>query len=284
VLVVLHVSPGGTTVLPRILDRQGPLPVSAAEDGEQLHGGRVYVAPADVHLLVEDSTLRLWPGPRENGHRPAADPLFRSVAAAYGPAAVGVVLSGTRDDGTAGLWRIKQRGGRVLVQDPEEALYDGMPKSAIAHVDVDEVLAVEDLAARLAELARTRTERSMTDDNPINSPDPGDEATRQTCPDCGGVMHLNGDGGVVELRCSVGHAYSPDSFDEAQTRQVESALWAATRLLDDRSQFLLGMAQRAEAASHGRSAETYRFKGQEAAAQAEVLRELVQAATARRDV
>ena len=173
-VVVLHISSGGSSVLPQILDRAGPLPAAAAEHGEPLRAARVYVAPADCHVLVDDGRLRLWPGPRENGHRPAADPLFRSVAGAYGPAAIGVVLSGTRDDGTSGLSRIKQRGGHALVQDPEEALYAGMPASAIAHVDVDEVLGVEALAARLVDLAGTKAEPAIQQDDPNDAPGPGE--------------------------------------------------------------------------------------------------------------
>lgn len=280
VIVVLHISAGGTSVLPRILDRAGPLPAAAAEDGETLRPGRVYVAPSDCHVLVETDRVRLWSGPRENGHRPAVDPLFRTVAASYGPAGIGVVLSGTRDDGTAGLAHIKRRGGRALVQDPGQAQYDGMPSSAIAHVDVDEVLPVEDLAHRLVDLATTKVDPTMIDE-PAAKPDPQDEPTRLTCPDCGGVLHAHVDGDRKAYRCSVGHAYSPDSLDAEQQRQVESALWAAARLLEDRAEFLRGMAQRAAAMSHDRTAESFGVKAEEAKTSSEVLIELVEQATRR---
>src|SRR3712207_2095539 len=131
VFVVLHVSPSGTSALAQILHRAGPLPAHAATDGAPIEAGRIYVAPPDRHLLVEDGAVRLTSGPRENGHRPAIDPLFRSLAL-YGERAIGVILSGTRDDGTQGLLRIKAAGGRVLAQDPEEALYDAMIRSATA--------------------------------------------------------------------------------------------------------------------------------------------------------
>ncbi len=106
-LIVLHVSPSGTSVLPAILARACPLPVCAPADGEELSPGHVYVAPPDSHLVVEDSHLRLSQAPRENGHRPAIDPTMRTAANAYGGATIGIVLSGSRDDGTAGLIAIK---------------------------------------------------------------------------------------------------------------------------------------------------------------------------------
>ncbi len=121
ILVVLHLMPSGTSVLHDILDRAGPLPATQAVDGERLERGHVYVAPPDFHMLLRGSEIRLSAGPRENGHRPAIDPLFRSAVRACGPRVIGVVLSGTLDDGTDGLRLIKQRGGTTVVQDPEDA-------------------------------------------------------------------------------------------------------------------------------------------------------------------
>jgi two-component system chemotaxis response regulator CheB len=151
-IVVLHVDPAGTSVLPEILSRSGAIPAHAARDGQLMEGGHIYVAPPDHHLLVEGRVLRLGGGPRVSGHRPALDSTMGSVAAAFGPRAIGVVLSGNRDDGSAGLAAIKAGGGIALVQDPAECLYEGMPTNAIARVAVDEVLAVDELARRLAEI------------------------------------------------------------------------------------------------------------------------------------
>ena len=132
------------------------LPASAARDGDELHRGHLYVAPPDCHVLVTPGVLRLSGGPRENGVRPAVDPTMRSAAQSYAARAVGMVLSGTRDDGTAGLAAIKASGGRALVQDPAESLHPGMPRSAMAHVSLDAVLPVADLARWLAAAARSR--------------------------------------------------------------------------------------------------------------------------------
>ena len=131
VLVVLHLMPHAHSVLADILDRAGPLPATPAREGERLERGHVYVAPPDFHLLLRGDAVHLSAGPRENGHRPAIDTLFHSVARAYGPRAIGVVLSGTLDDGTDGLRMIKEHGGATVVQDPEDAAYPEMPASAI---------------------------------------------------------------------------------------------------------------------------------------------------------
>jgi two-component system chemotaxis response regulator CheB len=137
------------------------LPVATAVDRAPLKPGEIRVAPEDHHVLIDDGVLRVVRGPPENRNRPALDPLFRSAAWSYGPRAVGVVLSGVLDDGTAGLWAIKQCAGVAIVQDPAEAEHAGMPESAIEHVPVDEVLPVAKIAQRLVELTqRTEVEAS----------------------------------------------------------------------------------------------------------------------------
>jgi two-component system chemotaxis response regulator CheB len=159
VCVILHVSPAGTSAMPNILGRAARLPVHSPADGDPLLGGHIYVAPPDHHLELELGRVRLTQAPRENGHRPAIDTTMRSAALAYDGAVVGFVLSGSRDDGTAGLLAIKQHGGAAVVQDPDEALYPGMPRSAIDHVDVDAVLPLAQMAPWLADHA-TATETS----------------------------------------------------------------------------------------------------------------------------
>jgi two-component system chemotaxis response regulator CheB len=132
ILIVIHIPTHGKSVMPMILNRAGRLLAVHPQDGQPIQPGQIYVAPTNHHLLVKENAIHLTPGPKENGHRPAIDPLFRTAARYYGPRVVGVILSGALDDGTAGLLAIKQRGGVAVVQDPEEALYDAMPLSAIA--------------------------------------------------------------------------------------------------------------------------------------------------------
>src|SRR5215203_6547879 len=150
ICVVLHSSPQSPGVLGAILTRAGSLPAHNARDRERLEPGHIYVAPPDYHLVIEPGRVRITKGPRENRFRPAIDPLFRSAAQVYGPAAVGVVLTGNLDDGTAGLWVIKQLGGVAIVQDPADAAYPSMPQSAINHVKVDHVVPLQAVAPLLA--------------------------------------------------------------------------------------------------------------------------------------
>src|SRR3954463_12262124 len=152
VCVVLHTSAQSPGVLDGILNRAGKLPAHAVKGGERPQPGPIYVAPPDHHLVVEPRRLRITKGPKENRFRPAIDPLFRSAAQVFGPMAIGVVLTGSPDDGTAGLWAIKQLGGTAIVQDPQEALYPSMPQSAIRHVKVDHVVRIADLAPLLVQL------------------------------------------------------------------------------------------------------------------------------------
>jgi two-component system, chemotaxis family, protein-glutamate methylesterase/glutaminase len=267
VLVVLHVPATGSSVLPAILDRAGPLPARHAEDGKPLEAGCVYVAPPDCHLMVEDGVVSLSRGPRENGHRPAIDPLFRTAAAAYGAHVAGVILSGTLDDGTVGLLAIKQAGGVTLVQDPEEALYPSMPLHAIAYVQPDHVLRVTDIAdtlVRLAEASKRRQPKEpvMTEAAPNpsgESAQPG-ALTPFSCPDCGGSLWEVAAGDVSSFRCRVGHAYTINSLVDRHADAVERALWTAYRALEERAAMSRRIARRLT--DRGRQAAAGRFERQ----------------------
>lgn len=229
VLVVLHLPPSAPSALPAILNRSGPLPAAAAVDGELLRPGCVYVAPADRHLLVMQDRIRLSVGPTENGHRPAIDPLFRSVARAFGPGAVGVVLSGSRDDGAAGLSSIAAHGGRTVVQEPDDALYPSMPLAALARVQPDHVLPAAKVGGALADLTAGAAEPSAS-------------AGRYGCPDCSGVLFELPAVALPRFRCRVGHAWSPESLLAEQTIALESALWMALRALQEKSELSRRMA------------------------------------------
>ena len=269
VCVVLHVSPAGTSTMPSILGRAARLPVHSPADGDPLLSGHIYVAPPDHHLEVERGRVRLTQAPRENGHRPAIDATMRSAALAYDAAVTGFVLSGTRDDGTAGLLAIKEHGGAAVVQDPDEALYAAMPRSAIDHVDVDAVLPLADMARWLAD---HRTEgppppggASMPDPStPHVGQGPREEAkgTRYTCPDCGGVLFEQQEDGMTRFRCSVGHGFSMESLAVEQARHLEGAMWTAVRALEDRAELLQQLARNSQRTERPRSAGA--FEGQAA--------------------
>jgi two-component system, chemotaxis family, protein-glutamate methylesterase/glutaminase len=279
ICIVLHVSPSGTSAMPHILARAGSLPVHSAGDGDPLLAGHVYVAPPDHHLLVEPGLVRLSQQPRQNGHRPSIDATMSTAAEAYGGAAVGIVLSGSRDDGTAGLVRIKQRGGAAVVQDPGEALYDAMPRSALVHVDVDAVLPVGDMAAWIA---GPRDPRPVPPDRPpVPEPDhsgvgrppaPAAKGTRFSCPDCGGVLFEEDAQGLERFRCSVGHAFSIESLSHAQGERLENAIWAAVRALEDRAVLLDRLADGSRHRQRHRSSDRFRREAADARERARTIR------------
>lgn len=255
VLVVLHLPRDAPSALPTILNRSGPLPAASAVDGEPLQPGRVFVAPTDHHLLLLDGYLRLSHGPAENGHRPAIDPLFRSVARSAGPRGVGVVLSGSRDDGAAGLTAIVSRGGTAVVQDPADALYPSMPLAALAQVPTEHVAPAAKLGALLAELTTPTVPREPSEpagrllDAEVAmaelAPLTADEFAPPAgfgCPSCGGALFQIDDGPMPRYRCRVGHAWSAESLLEEQAVALEGALFMALRALEEKSELSRRMA------------------------------------------
>ena len=163
VFIVLHIPAQCPSVLPDILARSGPLVALHAEDGDAIELGKIYVAPPDHHLLIVHESIQITHGPKENRHRPAVDPLFRSAATAYKQRVIGVVLTGSLDDGSAGLLAIKQCGGLTVVQDPEDALYPSMPQHAIEHVAVDYVLPLLEIGVLLGRLTRVPVQEPQED-------------------------------------------------------------------------------------------------------------------------
>jgi two-component system chemotaxis response regulator CheB len=261
VLVTVHTPTESTSRLPQILARATPLAVRFAEHGDRLAAGHIYVARPDVHLLIDGDSLALNHGPRQNGFRPAIDPMFRSAADAFGPRAMGVVVSGALDDGTYGLARIKAAGGTAVAQDPEEALVASMPLSAIRNVEVDHVLP----AAQIGELIASRAGKSFngvpemaskTTEQPLDER----EITVQqmngrfgppsamTCPDCGGALWELQEGKLTRFRCHVGHQFSPEALDRGQHDLVEEALWTAVRALEEHADLRQRMSRRADLA------------------------------------
>jgi two-component system chemotaxis response regulator CheB len=153
VFVVVHIPAWRKSELPAILSRSGPLPaIHPQPQGEKIESGTIYVAPPDHHLVIKDGEVCLWRGPKENRHRPAIDPLFRSAAEAYGKRAIGLIVSGSLYDGAAGLWWVKRYGGIAVVQNPEEADFPQMPCSAIDRVDVDYVAGTSEIPKLLTRL------------------------------------------------------------------------------------------------------------------------------------
>jgi two-component system chemotaxis response regulator CheB len=292
VLIVLHVPSSGASALPSILSRATRLPVEFSEGGEDLTPGRVRVAPPDRHLVVTDDGLRLGRGPRENGHRPAVDVLFRSAARSAGPRVVAVVLSGSMDDGTAGALAVDQRGGVVLAQSPDEAAYSSMPASVIAHVPGTTVAGAAELAALVDGLCRTPASRSGSDERSelmdmevelaelersalLASHRAGVPAGFD-CPECHGSMFQIQDGSFTRYRCRVGHAWTSTGLLQQQSEAMEGALWMALRSLEEKAALARQMAGHATGRGSVLSAARFLEQAEDATQSAELVRQLLQ--------
>lgn len=202
-------------------------------------------------MLLEDGVVRLTRGPKENRFRPAVDALFRSAAYTLGPRVIGVVLTGMLDDGTAGLWAVKDRGGLAIVQDPEEAAAPSMPYNALQNVDVDYSLPMKDIAPLLLRLVQEPViveqgagPMSKAIDIEVNiarearalgvGVDTLGEASQYACPECHGVLLRVREGRLPRFRCHTGHAYSIHSLLSEINEGVEETIWNAIRTVEER--------------------------------------------------
>jgi two-component system, chemotaxis family, protein-glutamate methylesterase/glutaminase len=258
VFIVLHITPSAPSLLAPILGRESALPVAAAQNGEAVEYGRVYVAPPDHHLLLKDGSVHLTRGPRENRTRPAIDPLFRSAAVAYGPQVIGVVLTGYLDDGASGLLAIKRCNGVAIVQDPDDAAYPSMPLSAIERVEVDYRLPVQEMGKVLTNLVHHPAKEAAPIPKDILVEAAISEGTKSSmrteenlgtlapfaCPECGGTLWQVGNHEPLRrYRCHVGHGLTVRALLASQDEQLERSLWAAMRALQERSHLLRDLAR-----------------------------------------
>jgi two-component system chemotaxis response regulator CheB len=292
VIVVLHIPRNAPSALPAILTRSGPLVATSAQHGAPLRAGMIYTAPADRHVLVVNGHVHLSLGPVENGHRPAIDPLFRSAAVAYGPTAVGVVLSGTRDDGTAGLAAIAARGGTALVQEPGDALYGGMPASALDHVPGARAYPAAKIGGEIAVLfgdaavmpADPPADDLLLAEHAIAALDPDRKSTADlmaaepsglSCPNCEGSLFELPGSPEPRFRCRVGHAWSPASLAAEQADGVEHAMWAALRALEERAALQRSLAILADRRGSRSVGDLHRAEAAQGEANAHVIRRLL---------
>jgi two-component system chemotaxis response regulator CheB len=288
VFVVLHLPTNAHSALPSILDRAGDVPVRSAIDQAPIERGFVYVAPPDVHLLLTSEYMRLTRGPTENGHRPAIDPLFRSAATSFGGRVIGIVLSGVLDDGTNGLLAIAAHGGLTVAQDPDDALYSSMPRSAIENVPIDVVAPADEIGALLSRLTRVPPARLRKAFVPEDVQDVTERAlegggalemqgrpSRFTCPDCGGSMWDLGPEQPGKLRCRVGHSWTTLGLLERQAVTLEHALWTALRALSERADLARRLRDDAAARHHEHGRRLFAAQLEEYEAHADLLRTIL---------
>jgi two-component system chemotaxis response regulator CheB len=287
----MHIAAEAPSRLQEILSRKTALPVSAAVDGEPIRAGCIVVGAADRHLMIDGNRVRVTRGPKESRSRPAIDVLFRSAAASHGPRVVGVVLTGTLDDGTAGLWSIKDRGGIALVQDPADAEHASMPESALRHVAVDCVVPLAGMAGEI--VARLREPLPQRMDSPVphrmqvenliaregngleaGSMDLG-PTSKYTCPACHGVLVEIEEGPILRFRCHTGHAFSLKTLLADVNAAIDTGLWDTLRAVEERILLLNRMREQANKSGADHVAEAAAEQVKEAKRGAESLRSLV---------
>jgi two-component system chemotaxis response regulator CheB len=291
VLVTMHMSANNAGFLAERFNTVGRLPASLALDGEPIENNRIYCAVADRHLMLRGNRIRLSTGPRESHARPSIDVLFRSAAFERNERVIGVLLTGMLDDGTAGLWSIKDRGGLAIVQSPAEAAYPSMPQSAIRHVRTDRVLGIAEMPAVLASLVKApiaskeigmpndklRIENQIALDN--NALELGvrklGPPTFYTCPECHGSMVAVQDGSFTRYRCHTGHGFTPSALSGHARQNVEKTLWSALAQLEEREVLLQEMERTMRDLSGPTAADAYGSEKREVQRFARRLRELL---------
>ncbi|HET6793649.1 MAG TPA: chemotaxis protein CheB [Acidimicrobiales bacterium] len=288
VLVVVHLNAAAPSILDRILGRCTALPVEFAYNGCRLQNGHVYVAPPDRHMVVRDDFLELEHSATVNAVRPSVDVTFESMASHFGPRCVGVILSGTRDDGAAGMLAIKRAGGHTIVQDPEEAVFPGMPTNALYVVKPDDVAGAD----RIGEMASKAIDQlppvgvPAETDHPQGDPDvddpPGGEVVHPpghpselACPECGGVLWEQPEP-PHDFRCRVGHAYSPDSLVSRHSQKLEEVLWSAVVALEERADLFRRVSRRLQGQGAQKMHRRYSDSADLATSHAAALRSLIE--------
>jgi two-component system, chemotaxis family, protein-glutamate methylesterase/glutaminase len=238
------------------LQKQTGVPCSIAQNGMPVEKGIVYIAPPGAHLLIKKGSMILGNGPVENRWRPSIDSLFRSAAAAYNSQVIGIILGGMLSDGTSGMIAIKNSGGICMVQDPAEADFPDMILSVLQHTQVDYCIPVAEMGQVLQEKTnhalpkpaivpyRVKTEAAIAENAIVDMnllPKIGDHSVF-TCPDCGGGLWQIKEGGFTRYRCHTGHVYNTDEYQERLQQGIESTLWVALRMLEEKKQMLEKMA------------------------------------------
>jgi len=289
IVLVMHMSPESPGILHEIINRVGPLRAIEVHRSERLKPGHIYVPPANVHVVIEPGRVRATRGPKENRFRPAIDPLFRTAAQVYGPAAIGVIVTGNLDDGTAGLWAIKKLGGTAVVQDPRDAMFPSMPQSAVRHVQVDHSVPLSEIAPLLMRLTAAPVhehaidipEHMQVEIKIAREEDPLKAGLREVaepssiaCPECHGVLMQLKEEGRIRFRCHTGHAYSAKSLLAEISEGIEDALWIAIRSLHEGSLLMRQMAAHG-AAAHAEPPDALSERADALQRQADTLRAMV---------
>jgi two-component system, chemotaxis family, protein-glutamate methylesterase/glutaminase len=287
ILVTIHLPLQFHSSLNEVLTRAGNLPATFANDGEVRKKARIYLAPPGRHLIVDGEQLWLGTGPRENNFRPAVDPMLRSVAVCCGNRGIGVVLTGTCGDGASGLWAVDQAGGMTVVQEPKDAAFPEMPRTALNRIAPDHVAHLRDLPGLLQALVhqpagdpiavpdnlRYEVEIARNGRSSMRMMDRLGQRSVLTCPDCGGIMWELKDGAMSRYRCHIGHAYTEETITIGVDERVKHAMTSALRALNERVTLVSKLRDEAGHRGQRHLANSWALKAQEFEREADAIRE-----------
>jgi two-component system chemotaxis response regulator CheB len=288
-LVVVHMShtTSGEGLVHQI-QRESPLHVRLAANGDEIAASTIYIAPPDFHMLIESGHILIISGPLENKYRPSIDQLFRSAAVEYKSKTIGIILSGMLDDGTSGMIAIKNTGGTLVIQDPFEAVFPDMPLSVKGNVEVDHISIIEDMSGLVEQLV----EEPAKNDLPVPPAllkeveiaqrvlvqvDDTAQVGRLSpfiCPDCGGGLWQSEENNLLKFRCHTGHAFTARALLEEKSLEVEESLWVAIRVLEEKRNLMLLMAEK-DKLRGGQNWQAYERRANESKAHIDRLRELI---------
>jgi two-component system chemotaxis response regulator CheB len=289
IFIVLHIPAYTKSELPWILSQAGPLEAVHPKDGEAIQSGKIYIAPNDFHLILEEGRVLVKRGPKENRFRPCIDALFRSAAYVYKSRVIGIVLSGLLNDGTSGLWTIKRLGGIAIIQDPRDAEQPQMPENVIEYVEADYILPASEMGPLIADLITERAPEKIK----FSEEELGmlkvevaiatnssafemgivemGELTPLTCPECHGALVRLIEGSLVRFRCHTGHAYTASALLSEVTESVEAMLWQSMRGMEELTMILNGIGSHFERLNNEDAAEIFRNKAKDSSKRARVI-------------
>ena len=290
ILIVMHLpSTTQDNFLSNRLQPSTTLKCVVPQDGDKILKDHIYVTPVNQHLLVRKNKIVLGNGPEENRFRPSIDVLFRSAAAAYNSKVIGVILTGMLDDGTAGMDAIQRSGGTCIVQEPGEAEYPDMPLSVLGHLSVDYCVTLDKMGSIILKITQTETlEKEVPQDIIIESQIAErvvidyenikklGEKSIFACPDCGGGMwYIENGGKVNRYRCHIGHSYTEKDLVVKQNEKLETTLWMALRIMEERRNLLMKMENDSDKGGLPKGAAIYRKKKEEIQIHVDNLKEML---------
>ena len=259
VFVVIHLSKtSNENMVLNLLNKKSVLEVRIPENGASIEKGIVYLAPVNEHMIIEKGIITISGGAKENHWRPAIDVLFRTAAAAYDSCVTGIILTGLLDDGTSGMVAIKAAGGVCIVQEPEEAEFPDMPNNVINNIKVDYRVPLLDIGyilndiysrgdcdpSAIPENIKQESEITIRMASSYEATSKLGKPTVYTCPDCGGVLTEIEEAGMLRYRCFTGHVFTENVLLKEFSEKTEESLWVAIRMMEERRNFMLSMADR----------------------------------------